>query len=251
MKIFIYEEEKIYRDRLQNLIDDFLAAEEIKPLEQCIIENDAHIHKLMTIMSQHNIYFIDLENDGLNIARTVRDLDPLGYIILLSQENFDCKAIFNKKISALTLIHKNDSFDFELIDVFKYIARRYKQVRKIDNVIEIQSKPNQLTFVINEIVYFEASSLPHKVWMYGHHRDIEFYGTLSAVEHASEQFFRVHRGIIVNIANIDYIDDSSRVIYLSNGDNVRYSQRSRKILFEKYHTFQKHRNRNRSNKKRV
>ena len=40
MKILIYEEEKIYRDRLQDRIDDFLAEKDVKPLEQLVIKDD-------------------------------------------------------------------------------------------------------------------------------------------------------------------------------------------------------------------
>lgn len=147
MKILIYEEEKIYRDRLQDRIDDFLAEKDVKPLEQLVIKDDTQVYQIMATISQNNIYFISLENIGLNIARVIRDLDPLGYIILLSSGFPDYQAIFNKKISALTVIHKDVNFDYELTSVFQYILRRYRQVRKIVNVIEIQSKPVNLVLV--------------------------------------------------------------------------------------------------------
>ena len=249
MKILIYEEEKIYRDRLQDRIDDFLTEKDVKPLEQLVIKDDTQVYQIMATISQNNIYFISLENIGLNIARVIRDLDPLGYIILLSSGFPDYQAIFNKKISALTVIHKDVNFDYELTSIFQYILRRYRQVRKIVNVIEIQSKPVNLVLVKNEIAYFEVSSIPHKIWMHGNNRDIEFYGTLSVIEAMSEHFVRIHRGIIVNIANIDLIDDVNATIYLSNGDDVQYSQRCKKVLLKKYHAFQKYISRNENGKK--
>lgn len=223
MKILIYEKDSLFRKKLQIIIQIFLNNQQLKTLEIIHIDTQDSVEKLLITLPQQNIYIISLEKGGLVLAQTIRKFDPLGFVILLSQQIPDYQAIFDTKVEAMALIKKDVDFDHNLIDCFNHIAQRYKRIRQVDDIIEIPSHPNNITLFQNEIIYFETSSVPHKIWLFGKYQEIEFYSNLTEIEKLSRYFIRVSRSIIVNINNINFFDISKSKIYLSNQEIIRCS----------------------------
>lgn len=83
----------------------------------------------------------------------------------------------------------------------------------------------------DEIIYFETSTIIHKVILHCKNRQIEFYSKMKDVENMiDERFCRCHNSFLINMDKIKEIDKKNRIVYMINGEECLVSTRGIKKL---------------------
>ena len=83
----------------------------------------------------------------------------------------------------------------------------------------------------DEIIYFETSTIIHKVILHCKNRQVEFYSKMKDVENMiDERFCRGHKSFLINKDKIKEIDKKNRIVYMINGEECLVSTRGIKKL---------------------
>ncbi len=173
-----------------------------------------------------NVYILDIDLNykitGLEIARRIRKVDTLAYIIFITGHLEFAMLTYKYKIKAFEYLTKPVSFD----DFSKCIADLMKDYNKLSSLMESDGnvyfpiKAGQIVHNvrINDIIYVEASG--PKVIFHTPTAIIESYTSLTLVYNAlcgmSENFFRIHRTYVINLLHIKEINYYSFYVVLDN-----------------------------------
>lgn len=188
--------------------------------------------------SQADCYFLDIDlNDsitGIDLAQKIRLHSPLATIIFVTTHSEMAHLTFTYRLEALDFIIKDDFIAFQrnIIDALVAAYNKYKK-------IGVQQEEIYYTITIGEyvkninmkhILYFKTTDSAHKVRIHTVQGHWEFYTSLSNVEKASDNFFRIHRAYIVNLLNIIEVNKKKRHVVLENGEICPVSVRRLKLL---------------------
>ena len=115
------------------------------------------------------IYFLDIDlsanMNGINLAATIREYDPLAKIIFVTSYTDLAYLTFLYKVEAMDYIVKgNDTLLQESVTKCIDVANQ----RYLDTIlptreqIRIKSGPINTKLFVDEILFFESSPVPHK-----------------------------------------------------------------------------------------
>lgn len=238
MKILICEDDPKQRERMQQIIENYIMIEE-KPMEVEIATNDPYeILEAAKNMSDIGCYFLDiqLESDinGIKLGSEIRKHDPVGNIIFVTSHSELTYLTFVYKVAALDFIFKDDPDELQtrIIDCLETALKRLDLLTK-DNTIEtLELKCGSSSVYVNydEVMFFESSPKSHRLIAHLDNRQIEFYGNLKELAQLDDRFVRCHNSFVLNRHNISHVDSKERIAYFKNDEYCYVSVRNLKKI---------------------
>lgn len=176
-----------------------------------------------------NVYFLDIilnqENiTGLTLAREIRKIDVMAYLIFITSHPELSLKVFQYKLKALDYIYKHDeNIQRRICECIDSICEEIHQIGDLDMSKQIVLKCLNDFYTVNpsDIIYFETrpgSRLLNCVLKDG--RAIEFYDTLKNImKKLDSRFFHCHRSFIINIRHIKKLEGGNPLytVVMSNG----------------------------------
>lgn len=173
------------------------------------------------------VYFLDVDlkmkNNGIALAKKIRDIDPRGFIIFVTVHDNIANMIFKYKIEALDYIIKDETdkkgrIRKQIYSCLKHIMDLYHNPQyPIPGTIKIKSYGANHILSFNEINYIEILKGSHKLRIHLKEGVLDASGSLNNIqEKLNDDFFRCHNAYIVNIKNIKKIVYTNREVQFDN-----------------------------------
>ena len=201
IRIAICDDEKNIRTYLSSLVR--------KQNIECEITEYASTDEHLSDQKEHDLLFLDIEMksvasgmDGMSMAKQIRATELTKQPIIIFVTGYE-KYVY-------------DAFD---VGAFQYLLKpideqRFAQVfRRAAEQIISEAEQQKKTLVIqyantskaiplDHIYYLESQS--HKVVIHMNEEELEYYAKLGDLEEELQgQFFRIHKGYLVNLACMD------------------------------------------------
>lgn len=185
-------------------------------------------------------------NDGIEMAKAIREIDPLGYIVFVS-DSVESRKFIDYKIKAydyflkplgmtefVKLLNKVD-------DDFRYMTNSL--MRTMTKNIVVSSGYKDIVLPLNDIIAFEHRK-PRTV-IYTKQGDTKGYYTLKEIEEKIDKvmpydestFIKTHKSYIVNMQHIESVNVKDLVIKTINGRIYPISRLRKKEVKEKLEAF--------------
>lgn len=239
MKVFICEDNRVQKEKLENIIKNIIIIENYDMNLQLSTDDPFEIINYLKSNNTSGLYFldVDLHSDinGIQLAEKIRDYDPRGFIVFITT---------HAEMSYLTFLYKVEAMDYIIKDNYNNIQQRINEcIKNAHNKYSSKLSDLQKTFSIkvadkiinvalNEIIFFETSSIIHKVILHCESRQIEFYSKMKEIEDKlPDNFFRCHNSFIINKDKIKEIDKKNRIAYMIDDEECLISTRGIKNLF--------------------
>ncbi len=238
LKVFICEDNNEQRKRFTKLIEDIIIIENFD-MEVALSTEDPHT--IIDHLKNHEIsglYFLDVDLksniNGIKLGETIREYDPRGFIVFITT---------HAEMSYLTFIYKVEAMDYIIKDNYNTIKERIHQcIINANKKYCLKSDATGKNFIIkirdkiisvqySKILFFETSSIIHKIVLHATNRQVEFYAKMKDIENnLDDRFYRCHKSFLVNKDNIKEIDIPNRTIHMNNGEECLVSSRLLKGL---------------------
>ena len=200
LKIAICDDEKYYRDRIENLLKAYLQEHNLNA-ELVLFQSGESFISQQENLVKYDIVFLDInmnEMDGIETAMRIRRFYSSTYIIFVKntleisvRESMD--AVLEK------MRHLQVGFDF----------LQGRQNIYIDNLLYVESKKHKAVF------YYMDVSITH----------YEIYDKLDHIEEELSEygFFRIHKSYLVNLKHIRKVNNYEAV--LDTGESLPIPRR--------------------------
>lgn len=210
MNIAICDDEKVIRELIKERIEELS--------DECEVKMYASGEELLSSGEVFDIIFLDIqmgELSGIETARSLRQQESESIIIFVTAvkeyvfEAFDVEAFY------YLLKPIEDNKFAEVFDRAEkgVLARKTRTQERIF----IKTRNRNITIDKSRIYYVESRT--RKVEIHLNNESIETYATMNEMEkQLGNDFYRCHRGYLVNMAYIlEY--DTSKII-LNNGEEI-------------------------------
>ena len=233
--IYICDDEKLISDRLEHIISNQII---ILNGDMGPVRTADTPEKLLDLQRKDTIpavYFLDIDfpgrMSGLELAQKLRLYDPRGFIIFITAHNDLAFETFRLRLETLDYIVKGD-YDAMAVRVRECLVSvqerliseqpkngKYCTLRLFDTVRHIP---------IDTILYFEALGFKHTLCLHLDNELLEFNSSLEHfAEEMGEDFWRCHRGFLVNRNRIRTVDLKRQTVILYNGEECPLSRRAK------------------------
>lgn len=224
MRVLLCEDDIQQRQFLQTVISKYIQNDESN-IE--LVLSASKPEEVLSYIEHHKVdcYFLDIElgatMNGLELARVIREKNPLALIIFITTYADKLKLTFTYKIAALDFILKDEpALEQKIVEALRDAYDKFQRLYLSDESGYFVLKIGELIkkVLYDDIYYFETSTHSHKVILREKHGFYEFFGSLKEVsEQLDERFFRCHRSYIINIHQIQQLDLKKRKIVMKNG----------------------------------
>lgn len=239
MNIFILEDDLMQQQRLERFIRGILTKYKWKPSSITTTAQPDYLLEAAVKSQGKNIYFLDIEikkmqKKGLEAAQEIRQFDPYGMIVFITTHSEFAPITYKYKVSALDFIEKNSKeseIERQITECLQLLFDPKKQLVAEDAFI-FKNQHSHFQIPFYDILYFETSDIAHKIQLVGKNKVLEFYGTLEEVEALDHRFFRCHRAFVINLANVERIDSSEKLVFFQEGYRSLISRRKIKRAIE-------------------
>lgn len=220
INIAICDDEKNIRAYLSSLIR--------KQNIECEITEYASTDEYLSDQKEHELLFLDIEMkstvsgmDGMSMAKQIRGMEHIKQPIIVFVTGYE-KYIYDAfDVGAFQYLLKPID-EKKFTGVFRRAAEQIiseAELRKKTLVIQYANTSKVIPW--DSIYYLESQS--HKVVIHMKDGNLEYYAKMGDLEEELQgQFFRIHKGYLVNL---DYIDEYNKTeVVLVNGDRLLISK---------------------------
>ena len=210
IRIAIVDDEKVIREQIKKMIE--------KKQTDCEIDTYGTGEDLLKAGKRYDIVFLDIQMDGMNGIDTARILRQktehtvLVFITGVKEYVFDAfdVAAFHYLIKPID--------EQKFADVFKRAVLEVgKKKQQANGQLFVKTRYRNITLEQNDVLYIESRG--KKVEIHTKTDVIDAYAGIGELEKQLKQnFYRCHRGYLVNLAFItEYSNDS---ITLNNSESI-------------------------------
>lgn len=224
MKLIICEDNQAFAKQIESYISNFVLIEE-NSIE--IVLNTSSPKEVEAVILEENIdcFFLDIdlgqETTGLDLAKKIRRKLPLASIIFITTHSEMLYLTFKYQVEALDFILKDDEelIHQAIIRALKTAFKKYMQLgTHLDmNYFQVKVDEYVKNINLNDIIYFKIGEVAHKVTLLTLQGQFEFYQSLNEIENFNKDFFRCHRGYIINLNNIQEINSKNKEVRMKDG----------------------------------
>lgn len=230
--IIMCEDNQIQLQQLDTLVENYiLFHSDLFKVELMASKPQQVIDYLDQSEPQNGIYFLDIdlkaEIDGIQLAAIIRKKDVQAEIIFVTTHDELAPLTLKRKVAALDFIEKDQPLDdyrqeiYDTLDYAKQIIDETRTVQKKGFSFEVGSQVYNLDK--SEVIFLEASDIPHRLNLDSTNGKFEFYGKLTELEKKYPFLFRISRSCLINPENIHHVDFSIREIGFSDGTTQKFS----------------------------
>ncbi len=218
LNIAICDDEKYYRNYVENVVSDYLVKENVL-FQIELFEDGRDFCKVDENIRKFDIIFLDIdmkEMNGMETAYSIRKKNmemDIVFITVMPDYVFE-----GYKVSAVRYIMKKE-IDKSLPECLGDILKK----RKFSSQkMEFPFVGGKRTVFLNDILYIESKS--HKLQFAGKTGVLYMYGQINDVESKIEDFnfVRCHQSFLVNLEHIEQINNY--LICLSDGSEIPVSR---------------------------
>lgn len=239
LSVIICEDNPKQRKRIETIIKNYIMIEDLD-MELTLSTDDPQqvLEHVKDDPKQVRLYFLDVdlqhELSGIALAYEIRKIDNIGKIIFVTTHS---------EMSYLTFTYKIEAMDYIIKDIPEEIDRRVRECIKVAHERYLSDTvSNKVKFFkvkvgdtirsipYDEIMFFESSTVPHKLILHTDTRELEFYGSIRDLEANDECLYRCHKSFVVNKNNIKSINKNLREIEMMNDEIVLVSVRAMRGL---------------------
>lgn len=224
LNVVILEDNKAHRDKLKDIIENHIIREKLDIKIALITQSPEETMKIIDKTGENTIFFIDIDLktdvNGLKVGELLRNNYPNCFIVFVTTHSEMCFLTFEYKIEALDFIIKDNVAQFK-DRVCSCLSKAIERVTPLedDDVLTIDGEESVVNIKFKDILFIETTPASHKLRIHEKNRQIEFYGTLVELEkRLNEDFFRCHKGFIVNMKKIISVDKRERIAKMDNGE---------------------------------
>ncbi|MEC1178605.1 LytTR family DNA-binding domain-containing protein [Metasolibacillus meyeri] len=225
MRIAIYEDDIFYQQLIVETVKNYaLFQAPSVQITSCTKQ---------PLIEAADCYILDIELNssvnGLDIAQTIRQQDPLAHIIFITTYAQYLTLTFKYKLAALDFIVKDSpsQIQADLTEALQAAFTKYQQLGAIDQTKWFQIKTGEKVknIAIEDIYFFETATQPHKIKLYERNGCHSFYGSLKELD-LGDGFFRSHKSFLVHLKNMKEVNFKKRKIIMENGSYCPIAFRS-------------------------
>lgn len=230
MKIAICDDEKQIVEDYSKIISDYLYAKNIV----CNVDKFTTGRDFLLCSNDYDLVFLDYDLpdiNGMEIARRIRENGDKIIIVFLTAYAEHVYESFHVDTFRYLIKPVSNESIYEAVDKFVDI---YNHNRKI--VVPVGT--TNYSIDVDEIIYIEAAKKRTKVKTTANEYDAGKSISTFQTELANPQFFRTHRGYIVNMRYISTFDKNT--ITLTNGEVVLLSSKCRDEFNRSYMNYLKY-----------
>lgn len=210
MEVAIVDDEKVIREQIRELAEKYDPDSNVKTYETG--------EELLAEGKKYDVVFLDIQMEGLNGIDTARALrkkqEDTVLIFITGVKEYVFEAFDVSAFHYLLKPVKEKKF----AEVFERAKKKVKKEKKQrQETLFIKTRNRSFTINKDNILYIENRG--KKVEIHIGNEVIETYAAMKELEkQLSGNFYRCHRGYLVNMAHIsEYKNDS---ISLNNGEKV-------------------------------
>lgn len=241
LPIYICENDKHQLNIISGYVKDYLSMKQVdNSYDILLFDNPNDFLKVYEKNPQTGIYLLDCELEaelnGLELAKKIRALDPIGYIAFTSSHPNYIPTALSLHINTLDFIEKNtDNFKSRLFSVldtaFEYYSSYTNQDKSSNKFIFIRIGSKVIPVSQDKILYIVSSKKSHKLILYATNMQLEYYDSLENTEALinSESFIRCNRSTIINLHQVKHINKLTRKVTMNDGREFPYSSRGNAI----------------------
>lgn len=219
MRIAIVDDEKIFRDKEKQLLEDYDNTYKI--------ETYSSTKELLASTRTFDFLLLDIEmpdEDGLTFAKEYRSLFPrIMFVTSYEDKVFDAFGM-----NVLGFIKKGE-LDTVLVQKVDELLSLYEDTMQLDTV------QGERSFIVKEILYFYYEYAA--VYIKTFHKTYELkYRSLASLEKYldSSKFVIANRNILMNVSNILRFIPEKNEVELKNGELCKVSKRNRTPLMKEF-----------------
>lgn len=238
LKIFVCEDNTQQRKRVTEIIENIIIIENLDMEIALSTEKPKDILFFIKENDVSGLYFLDVDLkdsiNGIKLAEQIRKYDPRGFIVFVTT---------HAEMSYLTFLYKVEAMDYIIKDNYKNIKERVHQciinanekygvkTSDMQKIFTMKCEDKIINVEYNKILFFETSSVIHKVIVHALDRQVEFYAKMKDIEkNLDSRFYRCHNSFIVNKDNIKELDIKNRIAVMVNDEECLISTRAIKGL---------------------
>ena len=219
---------------------------ELKELNMDIpIESEGRPEKVLATLPDHpgpNIYFLDIQLnaavDGIELARRIREVDPLGYIVYVSIREDRAFETITSMTMPTGFLSKEFMFDAEkftpqLRQILVTIQDHLNQVHPNQPAyLEIKNGGFLIRLRQDDLLYIEKVRRLKKVTVVTTNNRYEVNGSIHelASHLTADNFFNGFQSYILNTEHIQTVNFTLGHVTMSNGDELNFSRGTIKKL---------------------
>lgn len=233
--VYICDDEQPVRMRLEQIISRqiLILDGDMGPVRA--MEDPDKLLELQREDAVPAIYFLDIDfpgkMSGLELAQKLRGYDPRGFIVFITAHGDLAFETFRLRLEALDYIVKGDaaSMDARVRDCLESIQERMISQRPgQSNYCTIKILDTVRHIPLEDILYFEAVGYRHTLRLHLTNELLEFNSSLEHFEkELGEEFWRCHRGYLVNRAHIRNIRLKEQLVELDNSETCLLSRKAK------------------------
>lgn len=200
--IYICEDDKKQLAYMSEVIANYIMIESLDmELSLASVNPLILLEAIRSEKASNAIYFLDID---LNHDMNGLDLAPVT---------------FRYKVEAIDYIVKKTPEELQnrIIEILNVIGERQHLNSEVKRQYTFKVGSKMRSIALDNIIYFESLSQPHKVAIITTNGHYQFYESLKAIEKSHEEFIRVHKSFIANIMMIESVNQKEKIITFKNG----------------------------------
>lgn len=239
LSIFVCEDEQKIREYLVDKIEKYIMIQGYDMTVVCATDNpDTLLAKTQEV--KRGIYFLDVDlkhstYNGFSLAKVIREQDENGFIMFVTTHGELTFETFRLHLEAMDYIVKDEpNVEERLHHCLDVISERVSSEENgVKAYYTVKTRDTLNHILVDDILYFETSSIKHRVILHTKDELLEFPGSLSEVEEKlSDNFLRVHRSFLINRDKIARTILSENRVQLTNGEDCPVARRFKKKLYD-------------------
>jgi Response regulator of the LytR/AlgR family len=226
--VYVCEDDAKQLNEIVNYINNYILIEDLEMKIQVASQNPHEILEYLKNNEVNNsLYFldIDLKTDinGIELASKIRKRDLTSKIVFITTHAELVFLTFKYQVEALDFVLKDfpDEIQNRVIKAMNLAVEQFKQKESHnEDFYQIKTADHVRSIKVADILFFESSTVPHKVIVHLMNGQFEFYSTIREIEAENAAFFRCYKSFVVNTRNIKTIDRRTREITMTNGEKL-------------------------------
>lgn len=221
IRIAICDDEKNIRAYLRTLVR--------KQDSESEITEYASADEYLSGGMEHDLLFLDIEMkgaasgmDGMSMAKQIRNMELDRQPVIIFVTGYEEYVYDAFDVGAFQYLLKPIN-EQKFAEVFSRAAEQIlSEAEQKKKTLIIQYGSESRAIPLDSIYYLESRN--HKVVLYLKEGELEYYAKIGELEEKlAGQFYRIHRGYLVNLAYVEGYDKAE--VTLANGDRLPLSKK--------------------------